>query len=333
MRRYYDWTGMIGAAIALGTVAGGCDGKVGDAVGDGTPVGQEALASTLAKGLCLGLATCCQSIGQAVDVASCEAQIQTQFEFPATSATIKYDPTLGGQCAADLRSSMASCYSLDDMPACEAMFAGTVAPGGACSSSRECAQPASGYASCTPSAAGATSVCSANSSNQHGALGQTCSGTCTSGGDGSVGCSGVTIPSGGDGPPAGSASCYTNDGLYCVSATWTCQPLVALGGHCTEYSACVDDAQCDTAAAQCVPKAAIGEPCSFSTDCSPGAYCGANRSCQPKKSDGQTCSSGSAYDECSGYCLSADEASSGTCASGRERFVPTPTLCQNPKLD
>jgi hypothetical protein len=338
---------IVSAAITLGMAVGGCGGKVGDTVGmqvggsggtggdtagDGTPVELESLPSAVARALCEGLATCCKSIGQVVDVAACQSRMQRQIGFPAASATTRYDPTLGGQCIADIRSAMASCYTLDDTPACEAMFAGTVAPGGVCNSSSDCAQPPGGYASCVPSAAGVTSVCTAGLTDQHGAPGQSCSGTCTSDSNGSAACSGMAVRSGESGPPAGAGSCYTNDRLYCAPETYTCQALVALGGHCADYSACVDTAKCDTATEQCVPKAALGAACSYSAECSPGAYCDANRTCQTKKSDGQTCDSGSAYDECIGYCLSADEASGGICASGRERFVPTPTLCQNPSL-
>jgi hypothetical protein len=317
----------LGAALALGMTLGGCDGKIDAGAGNAPPVAEESLPSAVAKSLCEGLATCCQGIGQVVDVAACQVRMQSEINLSNETASTRYDSALGGQCIVDVRAAMASCYSLDDIASCEEMFVGTVALGGVCSGSRDCAPPANGKAACSYSSTSGVSTCTAAAPDLKAALGQSCSGTCTSDG-GSAICSGI-VSSVGNGPPAGAANCYVNDGLHCDSATWTCQPLVEAGGRCEDSSTCVTSAMCDYTVDQCVPKAAVGAACSYSAECVPNAYCAANTICQPKRSDGQACSMS---DECSGYCLMADGASSGTCASGRERFVPTPTLCQNPNL-
>lgn len=322
----------VGVVIAVSLLIGGCDVKVGDEVNNAAPVPRESLASAMARAFCEGLANCCQGAGQLVNLAACESFEQDSFRSnfqDLNGPSVQYDPLLGGQCVAEIRSAIAGCYSLHEgYPAsCYAMFVGTIPPGGVCSSSRDCAPPSIGYPLCgTPGTS--PSVCGTEPSSIPAALGQSCAATCEFESNGRSPCMGSAAAPGAGLPPAGAGSCFVSDGLYCQADTWTCQQVgqVAVGGPCYDQWGCVDAARCDYSALQCVPTAALGAACSNSSDCIASAYCDGNGSCQPKKSDGQNCSMA---DDCTGYCLVAAGATSGTCASGRVRIVPTVAVCQD----
>jgi hypothetical protein len=100
--------------------------------------------------------------------------------------------------------------------------------------------------------------------------GEPCNGTCLTSSGGKI-CIVEEMPAppvGGPSPPPpplNAGECYKNDGLYCAS-DWTCQPLSAPGGPCTDYNACQADAYCSTTSV-CTPKKAEGQPCSNFDEC------------------------------------------------------------------
>jgi hypothetical protein len=325
MKCYRTLPWATGAVTLLSLSTWACGGNNANATDSSTSLTRETLPSVLAKSLCEGLSTCCRSAGHSVDQEACESQAETAY-LHLTVATTEYDRALAAKCVADTRSTVASCTMPQAIPSCAAMVAGKVALGGVCTSDGDCVQPSDRRALCAPLDSGATRACVASTAIQRATLGQPCADTCVTDSAGTLlGC-GVdegTI----DAPPANGAGCYGQDGLYCDAATWTCQGLVEAGGSCKSTSACVDTARCDSVTQQCVAKGNEGSACtSTGSECVPGTYCDTDGLCQTKKDDGESCT---ASDECSGYCLISEAASSGTCASGRVKFVPSASVCQN----
>jgi hypothetical protein len=293
MVRGAEWKRLGSVVMVLGWTSA-CGS--GDDLEPAPPVEQDQFPEAAATSICDGLATCCAGAGQSVDRAACVSQMRSDISIP-TVPGMKYEPSLGGQCVADLRTSLSNCFGLDDPPpACEAMFHGTVALGGACTSTSECTQPASGRVTCSFDLATQTSgICTLYPGTPRVALGQFCGATCVTDGTDTLCMSQNSLP----GPDAG--SCYTDDGLYCDPETLTCAAT---------------------------PQ--VGEECFTTVFCAAGARCGSSAVCEALKADGQPCAGS---DECTGYCLRASGSANGVCASGRERFVPTADQCQEYDLD
>lgn len=316
MSCYWGHKFPIVVAVTLGHSAAGCGGRAGE-VTSSPPVSAKAFPDAMAKSFCEGLATCCQSAGHDVDLLACEARMVARINAPTPSSTIGYDATTGGQCVAEVRSALQGCYSMEGVSSCDRVYVGLVALGGICSNSKECAEPSAGGVRCIES------KCVATAAELRGTQGEGCSTSCVSEANGSY-CLGGAAST--NNTPFGTATCYSEDGLYCNLDTWTCETLVEAGGTCRSSFACVDAARCNVDVGQCEPRPTPGEACASANDCVPDAYCDADHLCQAKKTDGAGCI---LEDECVGYCLKATAADSGTCASGTKQIVPTEALCQN----
>ncbi len=214
--------------------------------------------------------------------------------------TIKYDSSKAEDCVDSIRDG--SCafegFSSSDSP-CEDMLSGTVAVGGACQISAECA----GDARCAQTDPNCDSdmMC--------------CAGTCMAGDP--------EVPSGGacgdnSGPCADGTYCkYTSQtGGTCTSLITTagtpCDSLDACAGNmicdifanaptCIQPAAsggtcdpavllpCADFREhCDEATMKCVPGLANGAACEFSGECRPDSTC-ANGTCQVNAGVGGAC--------------------------------------------
>ncbi len=316
MSWYWGRQFAIVVAVMANLVMTGCGGRAGEATSS-PPVSAKAFPDAMAKSFCAGLASCCQSAGQSVDLLACEARMVARINAPTPSSTIGYDATKGGQCVAEVRTTLEGCYSMEGVSSCDHVYVGLVALGGICSNSKECAKPSTGDVRCIES------NCVATAAEQRGTLGVGCSTSCVSEANGSY-CLGGAAST--NSTPAGAATCYSDDGLYCNLDTWTCEALVEAGGICGSSFACVDAARCNMDIGQCEPRPTAGEACESANDCVPDAYCDADHLCQAKKSDGAGCI---LENECVGYCLKATDADSGSCASGPKQIVPTEALCQN----
>jgi hypothetical protein len=224
---------------------------------------------------------------------------------------------------------------------CAAALIGAVAPGGQCSQSMDCA---GGYCNAPMSCGGPalSGQCVAFPTE-----GQPCpAGVCLAG----LGCNfaftsaAVCVAlSAADGP------CPCQAGLYCdtsgatpnCKATTTngfcttglecapgyecsgvpkaCIPLVGLGARCGGLAECGMGYYCDSGSGTCAPQPTIGQSCVLSRNDTTaqlqciGGWCDAagTKACQPRKADGQTCTS---YDECIGYC----DTSTQTCAGASQ---------------
>lgn len=284
------------------TLASGCSGSTSGEQST-NPVPQDQFVTTFVNAVCDNIGACCDKEGYAYDQTKCKAVASTQYgTLFKQSPNVEYDPQSAGNCIEAVKQAAAGCSTLDidGGQACLNVYRGKLPEGAECNSSIECAAPPVGDASCEGELQGVPGHCVVD---KRGAAGDACYATCTQDGS-STGCG----SSGGD---PKSASCYTNDGLYC-NAAYVCEKLAALGAAC-QNDGCVSGAYCDSGTCALLPVA--GESCGNGYSCAPGAYCQGG-SCMPTKSAGEACTS---YDECGkadcqdGVCKMASLASPGVC--------------------
>lgn len=273
-------------SVAMLTAAGfiGCSGSTSNS--NPTPAGPlpvEELPDAYANGICDNLVDCCKSAGFAYDAQTCKSTFKKLIGSTVglvQKGTVLYDANAAGACAAAFPGFAKSCLQGEPGSAdCDKVFAGTVQSGGACTDSAECIAPAGGDADCdqgkcVPAA--------------RGVAGDACTATCTEEGSTTY-CS--ASGSGGD------AKCFTNDGLYCGSATSKCEKRVAIGGQgCDsgEASSCVKGAFCDNQT--CVAQKAMAADCSYDEECLDTAYC--DTTCVAKKPLGAACTDDFSGQEC-----------------------------------
>jgi hypothetical protein len=297
-----------------GTGAGGT-GSGGTSSGPGTPVAAAALGSTLANAYCPSIAACCASAGIAQDPSSCTTTLRTQLDAQISlqlgNPKIAYDAAAAGRCVEAYRAAASACTdrALSDQVhrLCQ-VFSGTVPPGGACATSKECTSPATGYASCD------TAVCVVhpddfNSNSVHAKAGEPCSSTC-SGDAHSSACSGTASTS-----STASASCWLEDGLYCAADN-TCQATPKIGQPCADLNYCEAAGHCESGT--CVADTATGA-CTSTDGCIATAYCDSSSSpahCAPRKANLEACNND---EECLGGQCEQDHC--------RNWSVATPASC------
>jgi hypothetical protein len=250
-----------------------------------------------AKVFCESLGSCCGASNLSFDLASCKTEAAATFEenWAEFTDNVDYDENAAGDCLAQLSDSIECGEVEEDMPACERVFVGKVAPGGLCSSSVECRRSSGQRVSCSYEGDGEEGRCVASSSQpaRHGAVGDGCNSTCDDDDcGGSVGAP-VPEPGGGNAVPD-PATCYTSDGVHCDyrTATPTCQPLAALGEACDGYDSCRAGAFCNQTTLVCTAPQANGAECYSSKDCQ-------NESCQFQD--------GAQSGTCSAFTLEADD--------------------------
>lgn len=280
----------------------GCNGGSGGAV----PIGQ--LGNQVLDALCARAARC----GEYPDKATCVASNgklsdMGQVEADVASGKVKYN---GGQVASCLSvydtvgCSITESENLQMPQACQTVFQGTVATGGACYNDEECVSLL-----CNRGGCGGVTGC--------------CAGTCES--------VPVTVASGGD---CGAAGTTCADGTYCkldsTSTSATCTPLVAAGQSCTSlFGQCAGGKVCVSATAggprTCGSPPAEGQACPEGIcDVNADTCDGTTNTCIRKIAVGGACPSGAG---CVGYAICdpttkmcvAQHAAGGACS--------TPTDC------
>jgi hypothetical protein len=223
------------------------------------PIPRVQLPQTVADTACMGLAPCCKQAGLAFDEGACETRdVATFNSLLSEPGALQYDPAAGEACVNQLIKVTSACgYAPGPNHACDwDLLVGTVAPGGACQSSRECTQPAT----CT----GTPLTCLAT---PHGKLGDPCVGSCD-GEDGSTfgECYAVT---GGQG-----LFCFEDESLAC-GPDGTCQAITdenndVAGDSCSADTSCGGEVYCDVGQGKCVPKKPPFASCQSSEECGVG---------------------------------------------------------------
>ncbi len=308
-------------ALLAATLVGACSGKSDSDDGHpSTPVASGDFADRFASTYCSSIAGCCQRFAEPYDAGSCESAvfgyISAAVNRELASGKVVFDDMEAGKCVAAYGDALSACTDrelanqLDG--ACENIFHGTVEIGGACADSDECIDPSGTTATCD------TGVCVANEPYVSGdelppaRLGEACSATCTSEGNGTS-CSGTPYPGGSPPPDSSLAACWTNDGLICGDSG-TCETAPGVGDPCVSYE-CGVNAYCSGTV--CVAASATG-PCLSDGECTSTSYCDYTLGqCTPLKADGELCDSG---DECAGGDCEGDRcrvwsvASSDACA-------------------
>jgi hypothetical protein len=293
--------GLIGAA-ALAAV--GCGSSSG---GGSIPFSQ--FEASYDQASCRLLVLC----GEFPDQATC---LSSDHYEPHDYATLDQDISTGkvmydgakAQACLDAYNAVSSCNRKDvgniaPNPDCHAVFTGTVAAGGACFASAECAGGGTCWTggTCAPQYECCPGTCLAAPPTV--ALGGDCSSAATVCVWGTV-CT-VDLTKGGETcqPFVGvGASCVYSinesvcaSPLYCDSTTGVCNAPVATGGPCDPSRGSLDcdirTDRCDTTTLVCTPPLAVGAPCSNATDnCAAYATCDATtNTCVQRPAVGQAC--------------------------------------------
>jgi hypothetical protein len=238
------------------------------------------------------------------DQATCMATTVTEMQTQAydtlvhdvTSGKVLYDQARAPGCVAalDTFDTPADCTRSGALAApfntaCAGIFTGTVALGGTCFFSFECATGG---------------VCS----QDHCTQGQCCAGTCTS--------TAPTLGPGDDCTDVGSAACPADEACTFDPALGrdACQPRGAVGAPCNQPNTCVIGLNCDSGSQTCKPLAATGQPCDPDTDScdSIDDVCElANPICTPRLAIGSPCQP----DEYNCIDYAACDPSTGTCVA------------------
>lgn len=284
------------------TLASGCSGST-SGERDSNPVPQDQFVTAFVSAVCDNIGPCCAEAGYAYDATKCKATASAQYDslFGQTENVV-YDPAKAGSCIEAVKQAAASCgeLDLDGSKACQNIYKGLLPEGAECNSSAQCATPVGGDATCDQEGGGAGHCVV----DKRGVEGDACYATCTEEGSG-TGCG----SSGGD--PT-TASCYTNDGVFC-NAAYVCAKLAMIGEAC-EGDGCVTGAYCN--AGTCAALPVTGEPCGSGYHCAQGTHCGGDSTCTADKAAGEACGD---FDQCAdGYC------SEGAC---KKSSLASPGVC------
>jgi hypothetical protein len=262
----------------------------GGGAGSGGPISLADFPAAEADVLCARAAFC----GQYPDKASClSANIldfgQVMADVAAGKAT--YDGAAAATCLAAVRKDQtiactvsAEASHLSD-PSCSAIFTGTVADGGSCTSGQQCASGSCDVSACTGAATCCAGTCDATVANPvplggdctapaaRCAAGTFCRGVDTA--NGKAGTCGAVTPEGG--------ACATGEacasGLLCVPAgpntlDAVCGTAPAEGQSCNGGVPCDAHADyCDPVTSLCTPRIAVGGACPSSAGCVSYATC------------------------------------------------------------
>ena len=266
-----------GASFALG----GCSSS---------DSGAQSQSDFIAK-YCAEFTPCCAKAGRPTDGATCRAFVsafapQGGFNVNAANAC------LGEVHAASSRADFCDNLGGGSVPSCDKVFAkgggGSVAPGGTCTKSSDCASSTEGKVDCASSFSGGSTTRKCQVQVVGKAGDSPCVGTVSGNTTSYSGSSSSTdIPSKG-------YLCNVKDGVYC-SSTGACTAISPVGGDCSGSSfgyECVPEAFCDFTTKKCVARKATGEPCdTFGESCVPADYCeSTSKTCEPKVADGAACS-------------------------------------------
>jgi hypothetical protein len=175
-----------------------------------------------------------------------------------TNPSRVYDAAGAARCIEETRPILDKCVIISSMlkdeliEACNALYAGTVSPGGACQSTKDCAKSAQGPVRCEVDVTTAGPPAPICVLDPAGLVGEACLGP------------GPRDPS----TPFPHVVCA--DGLYC-DITSHCQPNLVKGADCRAI-----DSKCDSAlwcdlGHVCAPQTDLGTPCTLDAQCSSGS--------------------------------------------------------------
>lgn len=316
MKRFANLVAAV-SVCALGVLGGGCSGS-DDGV---TPVTLDKYPQEFANALCDTVAPCCKAASVPYVESTCKSAASDQWAqviAQSSAAHTTYDPDAAGRCIAAIKKVLASCTETpgDGTAVCDKVFLGTIAVGGACTTSKDCVSPAICARDFNNPSLNAAGVCAAPpSSAAHAHEGEACSGNCfTLSNSSSVECENF----GTSGGPTVAGSCYVSDGLFC-NDTQTCAKFAKIGETCST-GGCVDGAYCN--AGVCAAQIDSGSCAQAQDACSAKSYCDLGQ-CFAKKQDHFGCAQS---EECaSGICAPPSTGSGqGTCGAPS---IGTPQFC------
>jgi hypothetical protein len=228
-----------------------------------TAVSSDDFVAAFAKAFCDAMERCCTNAGIAVDHASCMTNLTRDGEHFLNSPPLrKYDPVRAGKCVDEARSQLSLCRTtrlkdLEFTEACKAIYAGTVAPGGACQSNRDCAEASNGPMRCEVDVTNPVPPAPICVLDPLGKLGEPCLGSAPYE-------PGVRYPH---------FACA--DPLYC-DVTNHCQPQHGEGGDCSPAVLCESTLWCHSTGpttGACERRLEPGSPCTYDAQCSSSTFC------------------------------------------------------------
>lgn len=284
------------------------------ACGGNSSIDKKDLATELRKAYCANSVQC----GFDADDASCEASVTFQSFFLLTliadsdTGKATYDGGAAASCADKIRNNSCTFTGTHGDPnsPCNKIFTGTVATGGACFQSNECAN--NGVCPPTMSNCSQSSACCAGTCAAPPTRGQA-GATCKRDGDcvdnlycgardmqGVGKCTAFVTTAGAtcDEFTACANPMYCNINFAMTPPTGTCKTPAAHGATCdtNDLVACVDDHDfCDPVAKKCSAQLAVGMTCdpAASGPCVGYATCDAtSKICVAFKKAGEACTSG-----------------------------------------
>ena len=256
---------MVAWLVAPFLFAAACGGKSdGDDDEGPTFLEEPSFRQLFASQLCSMIANCCNRISAPINETNCRLQA-TEAVNELTEDGVVYDGAAAAACLNAYTSALQHCAVPGEgsLGACDVVYVGTIPPGGACTTSAQCAGR---DAYCEPDLSGGQ-VCVDYSSTavplEPAVQGEACAGSCSGSPDGadSEPCLAV-----GPGPNSTSKVCYESDGLYCDFTTQACVPSPGLGELCSYY--CATGLYCDFTSGQCATALADGQPCEYYEECS-----------------------------------------------------------------
>lgn len=295
--------------------------------GGSSSVKAEDYPSKLAEAECKNLVAC----GNSPDSATCAESVVLEGNQVETvladiaSGKIMYDASEAGKCLDEYNTSCTfDGFMNGSDSACNHVFSGTVAQGGACFESLECA----GGASCTQtdSSCDASTTCCPGTCGAPAPTAVALGGVC----QGSSDCAGKAyckFPDSGMGDSICTALIQTEgtacgdidacaDPMYCdldfSTFMGVCTTAAASGAMCNkdELLPCTDARDyCDPTSMKCTRKVAVGGACPTDVDCVGFATC-VNAVCVAKPSVGDTCVDGQ-----DPACLGTLSCVGGTCTA------------------
>lgn len=242
---------------------------------------------------CSLVSPCCATIGRPSDGQACRAVIS------AFTGSAKYDANAGKACLDQMNAKSSDpqfCEAIFGsgpttltFPACDGVFSssgGTVAPGGDCKQTSDCAPSTEGKVDCMFGSSGGASIKKCQVQIKGKAGDSPCVGT--------VDANLTSYSSSSDVPPRGYL-CNIADGLYCSSSTKQCTQQSPVGGACTSSFGyeCVADSYCDFTSKTCVARIPTGGACTSGESCVGDDYCDSTtKTCTAKLADGSACTDG-----------------------------------------
>jgi hypothetical protein len=222
-----------------------------------------------------------------------------------------YNATAASSCFGEVQKLLGTACGGDvtvqavDGASCHDVFAGNVAPNGACINDYECADGLTCVGYAMPLSGQPTE----GTCQSPPAIDQPCAQTKP---DGSVGSTTISFKFGTH--PACAA------GAYCTaSAGGKCAAVRTAGQTCSETTDCAAGLTCINGTCDAAGPADVGGACALAADCKKGLYCqragAGSGTCQEKKSASSPCSGGALSSECKGRCDAPDGSATGTCVS------------------